>query len=169
MRVGEQLERHDLLALFLALGAGNHVPLELMDLVVGQLTIRCSDHLFMRKFAIHVYVLLERNQSDRALSNSCAGSPLPDGRVDSNSVVPGYTHSGSAIAPKFNFQRLAFRFQLIVLNRRTLQVRTTLRLLKKYPPLMNHLNSASCARNFLVARKRVFLAVSSVVFNISPM
>jgi transposase len=34
----------------------------------------------------------------------CAGSPLPDGRVDLNSVLSGYTNSGSALskrAPRF--------------------------------------------------------------------
>ena len=58
MRIGEHLERQDLLALLLALGAGDYMPLELVDLIVGQLTIRRGDHLFMCKFAIHSYVLL---------------------------------------------------------------------------------------------------------------
>jgi hypothetical protein len=34
---------------------------------------------------------------------------------------------------------------------------------------IRYFNSANCKRNFFVARKRVFLAVSSVVLNISPM
>jgi hypothetical protein len=57
MRVGEDSERQDLLAFFLALGAGNHVPLKLVDLIVRQLSIRCRDNVFVCKFAIHRYVL----------------------------------------------------------------------------------------------------------------
>jgi hypothetical protein len=58
MRIGEHSERQDLLALFLALRAGDHVPLELVDLIVRQLPIRCRDDVFMCKFAVHSYVLL---------------------------------------------------------------------------------------------------------------
>ena len=57
MRVGEDLERQDLLALFLALRAGDDVPLELVDLIVRQLSIRGRDNVFVCKFAIHSYVL----------------------------------------------------------------------------------------------------------------
>jgi hypothetical protein len=39
MRIGQHFERKYLLAFLLALRAGNHVPLELVDLIVGQLPI----------------------------------------------------------------------------------------------------------------------------------
>jgi hypothetical protein len=57
MRVDEDSERQNLLAFFLALGAGDHVPLKLVDLIVRQLSIRCRDNVFVCKFAIHSYVL----------------------------------------------------------------------------------------------------------------
>jgi hypothetical protein len=63
IRIGEHFERQDLFAFLLALGAGNHVPLELVDLIVGQLPIGCSDHVFVCKFAIHGYVLLAPKNS----------------------------------------------------------------------------------------------------------
>ena len=58
MRIGQHLERQHLLALLLALGAASHMPLELVDLLVGQLPISRSDDPFVCKFAIHGYVLL---------------------------------------------------------------------------------------------------------------
>jgi hypothetical protein len=57
MRIGEQLERHHVLALLLALRARHYVPLELVDLLVGKLSIGSRDYPFMCKFAIHGYVL----------------------------------------------------------------------------------------------------------------
>jgi hypothetical protein len=68
MRIGEQLDRQDLLALLLALEAGNHMPLELVDLIVGQLPIRCRDYVFVCKFAVHGYVLLASEKQLLALS-----------------------------------------------------------------------------------------------------
>jgi hypothetical protein len=57
MRVGEDSERQDLLAFFLALRAGHHVPLKLVDLIVRQLSIGGRDDMFVCKFTIHSYVL----------------------------------------------------------------------------------------------------------------
>jgi hypothetical protein len=71
MRVGEDSERQDLLAFFLALGAGNHVPLELVDLIVRQLSIRGRDDMFVCKFTIHGYVLIASKSSYWLLAISC--------------------------------------------------------------------------------------------------
>ena len=47
MRVGENFERQHLLALFPALRAAGHMPIQLVHQLVGQLAISCRHHPFM--------------------------------------------------------------------------------------------------------------------------
>ena len=92
----------------------------------------------------------------RSSSCACSSGSSPYAAVTIRSCA-----SSQFIATSFQPQRISLQLSAISPH---------LRLTRALPMATDsYRNSANCVLNFLVALKSVFLAVSSVVFNISPM